>query len=624
MEGYRHWEITLPLCQKKGSAVVDYFLTGHQSLKNVIDYTVIPMTEALNKYGYQEVSCAPSSISDHSLIMIDILPYDPDNADFSHTDSTTCGAVYHPENGPVCNNVKLPSRFQIKEVPSEFLTSEESRDIILKIIDKIESRRITQEEVNLIYTDINKLYTDEMAKYFKIIDNTPLSKRKYRCTSKEWWDDELSSLWKDMHQAERDYLKTKKNRGNFKQLRLLFKAKQDLFDKKCKKKKRRFQRPKCTELEEINSSNPIAFWDYIKRLGPAKKRQIPKECLDDKGNVIKDINIVLEKWKTDFHSLYSHVHKPHNDKNDFKSYIKREILAFESRDDNEESPILNTPFSTAEISVALSKTKCNKAPGIDGVTYEVLKNEMSVILLTRLFNICFEWHLVPEQWLQSIIYPVPKSPYNDPRVPLNYRGVSLLSVISKLYTSTLNARLNGFAEDNGLIENEQNGFQAGRSCMDHIFVLSDTLRIRKALNLQTYCAFIDFKKAFDYVDHDNLLYKLGKLGISGHFYYAIKALYTNNQSCVQINDIATQWFDVESGVRQGDSLSPTLFSLFVNDLAKDIKDLGAGIMIGGDIMSILLYADDILLTAPTAENLQAMLDVADSWCRKWGMVINAA
>ena len=78
-------------------------------------------------------------------------------------------------------------------------------------------------------------------------------------------------------------------------------------------------------------------------------------------------------------------------------------------------------------------------------------------------------------------------------------------MVSKLYTSALNIRLNYFAEDNDLIVEEQNGFRSDRSCLDHIFTLQNTLRIRNELNSQTFCAFIDFKKAFDYVDRDFLL-----------------------------------------------------------------------------------------------------------------------
>ena len=101
---------------------------------------------------------------------------------------------------------------------------------------------------------------------------------------------------------------------------------------------------------------------------------------------------------------------------------------------------------------------------------------------------------MPAAWLQALIYPIPKSLQNDQRVPLNYRGISLLPVISKLYTATLNKRLNIFTENNATIVNEQNGFLHGRSCLGHIFVLQNTLRIRYPLNSETYCAFIDFKR----------------------------------------------------------------------------------------------------------------------------------
>ena len=235
---------------------------------------------------------------------------------------------------------------------------------------------------------------------------------------------------------------------------------------------------------------------------------------------------------------------------------------------------------------------------------------------------CFDSHKVPGIWIQALIYPIPKSPTNDPRVPLNYRGISLLSVISKLYTSALNTRLSNYTEENDYIVNEQNGFRPDRSCLDHIFVLKDALRIRNELNSQTFCAFIDFRKAFDYIDRDALMYKLRNIGIKGNFYYAIKALYANAKSCVQVNEKLTSWFDVSSGVRQGDSLSPTLFSIFLNDLAVEIKQLNAGITIGDICLSILLYADDICLMASSAENLQAMLDVVSKWCTKWGMQIN--
>ena len=76
----------------------------------------------------------------------------------------------------------------------------------------------------------------------------------------------------------------------------------------------------------------------------------------------------------------------------------------------------------------------------------------------------------------------------------------------------------------------------------------------------------------------------------------------------------TEWFQVNNGVRQGDSMSPTLFSLLINGLATDVKYLGLGVKAGGQDISMLLSADDIVLISLTAENLQHMLNEVSNWC----------
>ena len=120
-----------------------------------------------------------------------------------------------------------------------------------------------------------------------------------------------------------------------------------------------------------------------------------------------------------------------------------------------------------------------------------------------------------------------------------------------------------------------------------------------------------------------MLYKLRKIELSGKFFHAINALYKTSKSSVQINNVASEWFDVTNWVRQGDSLSPTLFSIYLNDLTTEIKYLNVGVPVADRDMSLLLYAGDIVLLAPNEEKLQSMLNVVDKWCRTWGMEINS-
>ena len=106
-----------------------------------------------------------------------------------------------------------------------------------------------------------------------------------------------------------------------------------------------------------------------------------------------------------------------------------------------------------------------------------------------------------------------------------------------------------------------------------------------------------YKSTFDTVDRELLYYCLLNNGIDGKFYYNIKTLYTNTQSRVRLDNINTNWFQCNVGVRQGDNLSPTLLALFINDLAINLKALNKGVQIDNYNTSqcLLLYADDIAL-----------------------------
>ena len=95
------------------------------------------------------------------------------------------------------------------------------------------------------------------------------------------------------------------------------------------------------------------------------------------------------------------------------------------------------------------------------------------------------------------------------------------------------------------------------------------------------------------------------------------------QSCVRLNNSMSDWFDVSCGLRQGCSLSPILFNLFIDDFALSVKALGKGVDIGNEKVCILLYADDIVLFADNELDLQCMLDLLNSWCKKNHMFVNA-
>ena len=160
-----------------------------------------------------------------------------------------------------------------------------------------------------------------------------------------------------------------------------------------------------------------------------------------------------------------------------KEHIKNLNAMFEARSTLGPHLEFDVDFTKDEVRKHVLKAKDNKAPGLDGIVNEVLKNDVCIDVLTALFNRCLSSGLLPTAWLKGIISPIPKNASSDPKVPLNYRGISLLPVISKIFTGLVGSRVGGFLERNDLLVNEQNGFRPGRSCVDHIFSLYDLLLI---------------------------------------------------------------------------------------------------------------------------------------------------
>ena len=353
--------------------------------------------------------------------------------------------------------------------------------------------------------------------------------------------------------------------------------------------------------------------------------------------ISRDIKEVLERWHLDISRLFSGIRdNPEmafndifyqevlNKKQEFDQMSQEHQQAFSNLDLNSEE--LNIEITFLEVSKAIDRAKCRKA--YLEIPNEVMKNKNAKAILHKFFNLCFISGLNPSDWNYSDIKPIPK-PDKDPRDPLQNRCITLMCCVAKIYSSILNGRLQTYLEKNKILVNEQNGFRASRSCIDHIFVLVSVLRNRKQLGKDTFLAFIDYKKAFDSVDRNLLLYKLAKIGINGRIYFAISSLYSNPRSRVILNDYETEYFDCPIGVKQGDNLSPTLFAIFINDLASEIKESNIGIDLnveGGPhidyVLSILLYADDIVCLAENEDDLQSILFIIENWCKKWRLEVN--
>ena len=228
------------------------------------------------------------------------------------------------------------------------------------------------------------------------------------------------------------------------------------------------------------------------------------EVYGEQNEILCDRDNVLRVWQDDFEKLYNDGFEEFNTSDQVTNL--KNILHFQEQQMLEplynEAFDINKDISVEEVIQVAVKSKLGKSVGIDLIPNEVLKNRHIIETLQTLFQLCFDTGKLPSLWLQSIIKPIPKSKDNDPRIPTNYRGISLISCTAKFFTGILNNRISKFLDDNRSIVEEQNGFRKKRSCTDHIYVLESIIKTRQERKQDTFVTFIDFSKAFDRVNRE--------------------------------------------------------------------------------------------------------------------------
>ena len=290
---------------------------------------------------------------------------------------------------------------------------------------------------------------------------------------------------------------------------------------------------------------------------------------------------------------------------------------------NEKVGPLDFKITLEELNTAATKLKPGKAPGFDNITNEMIACILKIFpnILLSLFNSILESGSHIPIWSLAVIVPIHKKGAIDDAN--NYRGISLLSCIAKLFYSILNNRLLKFCEENGILSKNQLGFVPGNRTADALLILHNLIQNYCHKNSKKlYACFVDFSKAFDRLPRDILFKKLKVYGIDGKFLSVIQSLYANDQACVQVDGKISENFLINQGVRQGCVLSPLLFNIFMADLAKKIEKENQILLDNGISINSVLWADDLLLLSESEEGLNDILKAVDSQCTKDRLIIN--
>ena len=232
---------------------------------------------------------------------------------------------------------------------------------------------------------------------------------------------------------------------------------------------------------------------------------------------------------------------------------------------SQNSPINNeelcSPITEEEISTAISQMKNGKAPGLDGISSEVLKlgGKASVHWLSSIFTTIWMEETVPSDWQKQLLVPIhKKGSQSDCN---KYSRISLLSVPSKVFTKIVSNHLKPHVEL--LLCKNQCGFHKGRGCNDWIYTLRALMEKATEFNQPLYMCFIDLRKAYDSVKRDTLWVVLQQCyHLPKKLLTIIRVMHDQSTAAIHAYGKTSEEFAVTSGVHQGRVLAPTLFNLF--------------------------------------------------------------
>ena len=298
--------------------------------------------------------------------------------------------------------------------------------------------------------------------------------------------------------------------------------------------------------------------------------------------------------------------------------------SFQNHETDAISLIINKVVTSSEVIKAIKKLKNGKAAGEDTIINEVLKTGEFCLVdpIVKLLNLIIQSEKYPAKWARNLLITLHKGGLTDD--PDNYRGISISSCLSKLFSSVLYFRILEANDKFSLISNNQIGFLKGHRTADHVLLI-DTIvhEIVHKHKKRLFVAFVDLKKAYDRVNRKFVVYKLKRKGFSGKVLKIIEAMINNIIQIPKIDGRLLPPITTLLGLKQGDNLSPILFDIFFDDVEEIFDDSCNPIKLhNGLSINHLLYADDMAILSLSSEGLQNSLNRLYMYCNKWKIEVS--
>lgn len=422
-------------------------------------------------------------------------------------------------------------------------------------------------------------------KFYEILDicvpkynNSPNRNKK---TFSPWFTQEIKQVLK-----QKEYFRKRKseslfNLNKYKELRATLKSKiQHAYTEYVK------------DIENNISTDPNIFWNFVN--AKQQKRASDSQFLINDEHTT-DKKVIAEGFAEYFSSVFDQ---------DQSTYDINIIKNIAGNLHNNQNYLHISKISIKDLENAFKKLKPKRSAGPDGIPCYIFKacKEILIYPLLIIFQKSLELGVFPKKFKSTRVTPIHKK--DDKTIVNNYRPISLLNCIAKLYEFVLYDKI--YEHVKNIISPKQHGFFRHRSIETNLATYVNKIQLAFEAGEQVDTIYTDFAKAFDKVNHDILLSKLLLFGLSDHLVNIISSYLINRMQFISYYGTNSKPFLATSGVPQGSNLGPLLFLIFVNDLPQKIST------------DCLLYADDLKLfkqidNINDSLQLQKDIDIICDW-----------
>lgn len=468
-----------------------------------------------------------------------------------------------------------------------------TKEALKKALNQIDTSHIFEiTDPNQCWTELEKIITAAADKV------CPIKELKIRIETVKYLNSRLLELQKD-----RDYFVGKADLSG---------EPGDRFISNCLVKQAKSEIDKARanhykELADEHDQNDTKFWSDVEDTEPLANAKINGLIDEQTGEKIPESKMP-EKVNKFFTGIGEKLAKKFTDvREENKKFIPKT---------NEIKFDIGT-IRKSDVKTKLKEISKKKASGMTNLSSEMVVDSIEILIdhFTHLYNYAMEQGVFPDSWKIATVTPIPK--IAQPKTCGDLRPISILPLPGRILEKIIGSGITDHLEKTGYLPDQQNGFRRGRSTTKSVASLLDELLQGIDKGHIAITIFLDFKKAFDTVDHKILLWKLRKAGIGPKLCKLLANYLTNRKQRTKINGITSTCLDVKTGVPQGSTLGPLLFIIFTSDLPQITK-----------LLFFTMFADDTTCTIigkylkEAAEIVNGVMPLLTTWCEENKLTLN--